>query len=110
MDLKTHIGHRVKAARQQAGLTQEELADAVGKAVETISNLERGHTLTGIDTLEGIAGALGAPIGFFFEGYASGRKLSRRRAKLFEQVQSRCGQLSDEQIEIAIRLLAALKG
>jgi len=33
------------------------LAEAVGRAVETISNIERGYALTGLETLEGIAKA-----------------------------------------------------
>jgi transcriptional regulator with XRE-family HTH domain len=59
MDLKSHIGIRVRSARRRSGLTQERLAEVVAKTVETISNIERGHTLTGLGTLERIAKALG---------------------------------------------------
>jgi len=52
----------------------------VAKAVETISNIERGHTLTGLETLERIAKALGMPIIYFFEGYRAAHRVSRRRA------------------------------
>lgn len=64
--MKTHIGVRVKTARQSKSLTQEQLADAIGKAVETVSNIERGAMLTGIDTLRRIAQALEVPLAYFF--------------------------------------------
>ena len=52
------IGIRVQAARKECGLTQEQLAEAIGKTVETVSNIERGVKLPGLLTLYAISEAL----------------------------------------------------
>jgi transcriptional regulator with XRE-family HTH domain len=55
------LGEQLTSYRRAAGLTQEELAEAAGLSVETISLLEReaaGHSPRR-DTLELLAGALG---------------------------------------------------
>ena len=85
MDLKSHIGIRMKSARRRAGLTQEQLSEAVDKAVETISNIERGHSVTGVETLEQIAKALGTPVSYFFEDFPHKRRITPRRAELQQQ-------------------------
>jgi transcriptional regulator with XRE-family HTH domain len=110
MDLKSHIGIRLKSARRHAGLTQAGLAEAVGKATETISNIERGHSLTSLETLELIAKKLGTPLASFVEGYPPGRRTTRRRAELQQQLLDTIEQLPDHQISIAVRLIEALKG
>jgi transcriptional regulator with XRE-family HTH domain len=109
MDLKSHIGLRVKSSRRRAGLTQEQLAERVGKAVETISNIERGHSITGLETLEQIALVLHTPIVYFFEGYMSERRVTRRRAEAQQRLLESADKLSDGQIAVAVRLLDALR-
>ncbi|HIF49350.1 MAG TPA: XRE family transcriptional regulator, partial [Cytophagales bacterium] len=42
MELKKYIGQKVRSARLSRSLTQEALSERIGKAVETISNIERG--------------------------------------------------------------------
>jgi transcriptional regulator with XRE-family HTH domain len=109
MDLKSHIGIRVKSARRRAGLTQEQLAERVSKAVETISNIERGHTYTGLETLEQIAKAVDTPVPFFFEGYRPERRLTKRRAYLQQRLLDLCDQLSEWQLSLAAKLIGALR-
>ena len=67
--LKKHVGGRIRAARKDAGLTQDQLAGMVDKSVETISNLERGHTAPSLETLGQIAIALKHPLDWFLRGY-----------------------------------------
>ncbi len=100
---------RVKSARRRAGLTQEQLAEAVAKAVETISNIERGHTFTGLETLGQIAKAVHTPLTYFFEGYGPERRIKRRRAELHQRLLDECDRLSDEQMALAVRLIAAIQ-
>lgn len=53
------FGSRVKSRRQARGLSQEQLAEAIDRSVETVSNIERGQASTGIATAFRIATALG---------------------------------------------------
>ena len=53
-----NIGQRVKSARLQANLTQEQLAEKVGVSWSTISCLERGQHMVSIERLFEISSAL----------------------------------------------------
>lgn len=109
MDLKRMVGRRVKQARKDAGLTQEALAERIERAVETVSNLERGHTLPTLDTLERVSRALGVPIRDFFEIEADA---SPRRAELRLRMDTLLSELSDADFDVAVglvRVLAAAK-
>jgi transcriptional regulator with XRE-family HTH domain len=57
-DFKKIVGKRVKTARKNAGLTQEQLAEKIDKTVETVSNIERGIKLPRLATLEDLRKAL----------------------------------------------------
>ena len=61
-NLKKLIGKRVREARKNKGLTQEELAALIDKTVETVSNIERGVKLPGLATLEDIRKVLGVKL------------------------------------------------
>jgi transcriptional regulator with XRE-family HTH domain len=65
--LKTRFGKRVQTLRLKAGVTQEQLADAAGLTVESISNIERGIYGPKFDNLEKIAKLLGVPVKELFE-------------------------------------------
>ncbi len=60
------IGARIKTFREARGLTQAQLAEILGKSIETISNFERGKVLTGIHTLEQLAQHLNVRVKDFF--------------------------------------------
>jgi transcriptional regulator with XRE-family HTH domain len=62
------IGRRVKEARDDADLTQQELADRIGiQQGQTISNYERGITEIPSKRLRRIAEATGKPLVFFVQ-------------------------------------------
>ena len=61
-NLKKLIGKRVREARKNKGLTQDDLAALIDKTVETISNIERGVKLPGLATLEDIRKVLGVKL------------------------------------------------
>lgn len=62
---KAALGARLRAARVNAGMTQEELASRVGRKKNWLSDIERGRR--GIDphTLQDIANITGRPIEYF---------------------------------------------
>ena len=55
---QTLLGKRIKAARENAGMTQEQLADAVNYSVDHMSVIERGVKAPKLEKLVDIANAL----------------------------------------------------
>ncbi len=53
------IGRRIKLCRQNAGMTQDALAKALGCTVQHIGAIERGVKTPRLDTFVAIANALG---------------------------------------------------
>ncbi|WP_157961392.1 helix-turn-helix domain-containing protein [Microvirga flavescens] len=109
MDLKRHIGARVKSARRDAGLTQAGLAELLDRAVETISNIERGHALPGIDTLARIAALTEVAPVYFLEGLPEFHGESPRRAQQEAEANSLVRGLSDAELTLALRIIRAIK-
>lgn len=60
------VGERVREAREEAGLSQKELAEKISRRTATISEIETGKSETTITTLIYLAGALGKPLTYFF--------------------------------------------
>lgn len=56
--LHKEFGKLVQFYRKEKGLTQEDLAEAIDKSVETVSNIERGFASTRIATAADIARVL----------------------------------------------------
>ena len=61
-DVVALVGTRVAKFRKASGLTQEQLADQLSVAHETVSRMERGATAPSIKTLGRIARALGVSV------------------------------------------------
>lgn len=63
------ISERIKQAREERNMSQEELAKAIYKNRVTISDYERGRTQVGASDLQHIAYALEKPITFFYPDF-----------------------------------------
>ncbi len=68
MNTATEIGRRIASARKDKGMSQEELADAVGVRAGIVSRWENGHNLPKITTLERVAQSLDRDIAYFTAG------------------------------------------
>ena len=66
-ELKAEIGKQLKKLRKQAGVSQNRLSELADLSVESISRLERGVQLPGIETFHRLAQALGVPFSEFFQ-------------------------------------------
>lgn len=67
-DLYKRIGHRIKIARENLNIPQEDLAKRLGySSPATISHFETGQRKISIVDLQHIAGVLGIPVENFFE-------------------------------------------
>lgn len=66
-EIRRQLGLRIQALRLQRGLTQEQLAEAVGRSVDTVSNIETGRLGTRIDTASKLAAVLGTTLAELFQ-------------------------------------------
>lgn len=79
-EIRQGFGRRVQSLRKAEGLTQEVLAQRIGRSVDTISNIERGFSSTRIETAAAIADALGTTLSdlFDFQAVPSSEREARR--------------------------------
>lgn len=62
-----HVGTRLRALRNETGLSLRALAEISGLNVNTLSLIENGRTSPSVSTLQQIAQSLQVPISTFFE-------------------------------------------
>lgn len=63
-----HVGKRIRHRRWLVGVTQQQLAEAVGIKFQQIQKYETGMNRVSASRLWDIAEALSVPVSFFFEG------------------------------------------
>ena len=66
MDAKK-LGKRIKLARIELDMTQEDLADAIKAKQKSISRYETGVSLPTLETLEKMSKVLKKPFGYFLD-------------------------------------------
>jgi transcriptional regulator with XRE-family HTH domain len=62
----SEIGRKIRELRQQAGLSQERLAEMVGVSFQQLQKYESGHTTLNVLKIQQIADALKVPVTDFF--------------------------------------------
>lgn len=65
-----HVGKRMRQRRRLLGLTQQQLADAVGVRFQQIQKYECGANKISVGRLWSLARALEVQPEYFFEGFA----------------------------------------
>lgn len=60
------VGERVRLAREEAGMSQAELAERIGRRQAYVSDVETGKTEPNATTLAVLAKILAKPVAFFF--------------------------------------------
>lgn len=101
------IGSRVRQLRKLRGMTQSELAEAIGRRMDAISMIERGKSLPSLDTLAALSSAMNVPIETLI-ATDDGLKLNRERRELVDRASAILSIMSDEQLKIAVQQLAVL--
>ncbi len=109
-DLKSHIGARVKQARKAKKLTQAEVADRLGKSVETISNIERGASWTSLEMLENLSKLLDERVEVFFEGYVRAKRKSQTRLQLEADLATLLRDLDEDKLRVVRDLARSQQG
>ena len=63
-----HVGKRIRMRRKTLGVSQEQLASALGLTFQQVQKYEKGGNRVSASKLHGIGKFLGVPVAFFFEG------------------------------------------
>ena len=63
------LGAQIRDLREARRMHLAELAQAIGKSIGYVSQIERGRSEVSISTLKSISDALGVSISWFFQGY-----------------------------------------
>ena len=96
-EINIQIGERIKAAREAAGRTQEQLAEAIDVSPQYVSDLERGVVGISIPTLKRLCTCLGV---------SSDRILFDRKTEAYAAaIGEKCRSLSDSQFRMAMDIL-----
>src|SRR6056297_3651633 len=72
-----HVGKRIRHRRWLVGMTQQQLAEAVGIKFQQIQKYETGANRVSASRLWDIAEALDVDVSFFFEGLEHGGDAKR---------------------------------
>ena len=67
-EIDKHLGKRLRQRRRSLGLTQQQIAEAVGVRFQQIQKYECGANRVSAARLWRIATALEVPVNYFFEG------------------------------------------
>ncbi len=70
-DIDLHLGKRLRRRRRLLGLTQQQLADAVGVRFQQIQKYECGANRISAARLWRLSEALEVPVGYFYDGLAT---------------------------------------
>ena len=95
--INIEIGEQIKAAREQAGLTQEQLAERIDVSVQFVSDLERGVVGISLATLKNLCITLGVSSDQILFG-----RISNDHAVAFAL---KCGKLSEKQIALLMQIV-----
>ncbi|HPD58210.1 MAG: helix-turn-helix transcriptional regulator [Smithellaceae bacterium] len=76
-----NIGQRIQKAREEAGLSQEELATKLGLTQAALSNYELGKRRLYLANIEQIARELNKPLNYFLEDTVETIKTNEKKAQ-----------------------------
>lgn len=114
--LDQYIGERVRSRRQILGMSQTELARAIGVSFQQVQKYEKGANRVGSGLLYRLAELLEVPISYFYEGYdtkmpsgkAGHEMIDRKTANLLRSFNELSPQHKDAVAEL-VRSLAVTK-
>jgi len=112
-DLKRRFGLRVLALRRQLGMTQEQLAEAIGKSTYTVSNIENGRLSTRIETASRLSEVLGVSLSELFDIADVRPATDREHRRALEDLVRSTSKLAAhdvEQINKMVQLMLSFRG
>ncbi len=91
--VNTHVGQRLRGRRILLGLSQAQLASALGVTFQQIQKYENGHSQVTPERLVALASALEVGVDFFFEGLPDLKDGRDQGASLVPEEESQDGQI-----------------
>ena len=76
----THVGARVRMGRLMLGISQTDLAEAVGVTFQQVQEYEKGKNRISASRLQQMSSVLQVPIPFFFEGLPAPKNTTKQIA------------------------------
>ncbi|WP_417459014.1 helix-turn-helix domain-containing protein [Kordiimonas sp.] len=110
-NLKKTIGQRIKLLRSARGLSQEQLAEEIGRGISSISKLERGIMMPGIDTLVLLAGSLNCSLDDLVQPLDASAKRGKNRNErmsLDQEAWAVLANLDNAELEVVISTAKAI--
>ena len=110
MGKKKEIGTRIRTMRKSRGMTQEDLARAIGQSASSITMYETGRREPDFETLEALADVFNVPMVSFVDGsgvVSVGHSEDETQSDDFRMFVLDSSQLSPEQFRMARSLLRA---
>jgi len=106
-DADRHVGARIRECRVMMGLSQQQLADAIGVTYQQALKYERGVNRVSAGRLYEIARLLGMPVGWFFEGLdAPASLLPRSTQRLCLELARNFCSIKNERLREALSQMA----
>ena len=106
--LKAHIAHVVRARRKQLGLTQDQVAERIGRTTESVSNIERARSLPSVATLIALSDTLDMPLRDLFPSGPADRTINAARQRKEADTIALIRALPDNALDIAMDQIKAL--
>jgi transcriptional regulator with XRE-family HTH domain len=103
-----HVGARIRERRLMLGMSQQQLAAAIGVTYQQAHKYERGLNRISAGRLYGIAQVLGVPVSWFFDGLGAGSEPAQltQRQRLCLEVARNFAQISNERHQAALSQMA----
>lgn len=107
-DRNIRFGLRLKTYRQEAHITQEQLAEFVNRSSETISKMERGLIYPGVDMLILLAERLNASLDSLV-GTLQTTATSSKQTILLAEATCILNDMNEDQLRVAVEQIKSLK-
>ncbi len=91
--VNSHVGQRLRGRRVLLGLSQAQLAGALGVTFQQIQKYENGQSQVTPERIVALASALGVSVDFFFEGLPDLKDGSGRGATLVPEEEAQDSQM-----------------
>jgi len=103
-----HVGARIRERRLLLGMSQQQLAEAIGVTYQQAHKYERGLNRISAGRLYGIAQVLGVPVSWFFDGIGTSGEAEplTQRQRLCLEVARNFAAISNERHRAALSHLA----